>query len=262
MSEQAEPEKETSDTTDTPGDTILDVSSITKTFGGLVAVDEATFSIERGKTVGLIGPNGAGKTTLFNVMTGFLEPDSGTVELDGNDVTHLAPHEHTKMGMARTFQEVKPFGNMSVIDNIIVGGFIDTNSTDEAREIALEVIETVGLAHLADEPANELTLEERKRMELGRALATQPNLLLLDEIMAGLAEDEMNALISLIQDINEEEGITIIVIEHVMDAVMELSDRIVVLDDGAVIAEGSPEEISTNDRVIRAYLGERWEEQS
>lgn len=244
----------------TAGETILNVSEITKTFGGLVALDEATFSIERGKTVGLIGPNGAGKTTLFNVMTGFLEPDSGVVELNGSNVTNLPPHEHTKQGMARTFQEVKPFGNMSVLDNIIVGAFINTNSTDEAREIALDVLETVELADLAEESADELTLEERKRMELGRALATKPELLLLDEIMAGLAEDEMNDLMRLIEEISDQ-GTTVLVIEHVMDAVMALSDHIVVLDDGSVIAEGTPEEISNNERVIRAYLGERWEEQ-
>lgn len=244
----------------TAGDgTILSVSNVTKTFDGLVAVDDVSFDVERGESVGLIGPNGAGKTTLFNVVNGFLEPDTGTVQLNGNDVTNEAPHVHTRHGMSRTFQLVKPFGRMTVQENVMVGGFFNTRDRVAAQEAAESQLERLGLTHLRDTEAREISVIEKKQMELARALATEPEILLLDEIMAGLNEEEIERLLELLRRINDD-GVTIISIEHVMEAVMTISDRIIVLNEGSVIADGEPEAIASDDAVINAYLGSKYVE--
>jgi branched-chain amino acid transport system ATP-binding protein len=238
-------------------DTILSVSNITRTFGGLVAVDDVSFDISQGESVGLIGPNGAGKTTLFNVINGYLEPDNGTVELNGVDVTNEEPHVHTRHGMSRTFQLVKPFENMTVLENVMVGGFFETRDRNEAARRAEAQLERLDLSYLRDVDAENISVIEKKQMELARALATEPELLLLDEIMAGLNEEEIEELLGLLQQINDE-GVTLITIEHVMEAVMSISERIIVLNEGNVIADDRPEAVAQNDLVIDAYLGSEY----
>lgn len=241
----------------TGGETILSLSNITKTFGGLVAVDNVSFDVIRGEVVGLIGPNGAGKTTLFNVVNGFLEPDTGTVVLDGDDVTNEAPHVHTQQGMSRTFQLVKPFGRMTVMENVMVGAFFNTSDRSEAIALAETELERLDLSQLRDTEAREISVIEKKQMELARALATDPEILLLDEIMAGLNEQEIDRLLTLLNQINDD-GVTIISIEHVMEAVMSISDRIIVLNEGSVIADDEPKAVASDETVIHAYLGSEY----
>lgn len=241
-------------------ETILEIEHVTKRFGGLVAVDDVTFDIEAGSILGVIGPNGAGKTTLFNVINGFLEPETGAIHLDGADITHESPSVHAKNGMARTFQLVKPFGPLSVLDNVVVGGYLHTRSHSEAEERARERLEFLGLDEIADLPAQNITVAQKKKMELCRALATDPDVMLVDEIMAGLQQGERREILDALRRINDA-GTTIVLIEHVMDALMEISERIIVLNEGKLIADGTPDEISTNDEVIEAYLGESWKEQ-
>jgi branched-chain amino acid transport system ATP-binding protein len=237
--------------------TLLKVEGVTKRFGGLVAVNNVSLELPEGEILGLIGPNGAGKTTLFNVISGNYEPDHGQVFFNGADISKLPPHKVSQLGLVRTFQIVKPFATLSVVANVMVGAFLRTNRTRAAEQQAREVVEFVGLGRFADQPADSLTTAGRKRVELARALATQPRILLLDEVMAGLTPTESVALVELIRQIRER-GITILVIEHVMQAIMTLSDHIAVLHHGQLIAVGEPSEIATDDKVIEAYLGEEF----
>ena len=237
---------------------LFEAESLNKHFGGLTAVKDVGFRIEKGEIVGLIGPNGAGKTTIFNLITGFLLPNSGTVQYKGERITGLKPpHKVCIKHIGRTFQLVKPFKGMTVLENVMVGAFSRVRKTKEARQEAMQVLEFLGLWRHRDSLASSLTIADRKRLELGRALATKPELLLLDEVMAGLNPKETEEVIEIIRAISHR-GITLLVIEHVMKAIMALSHRIIVLHHGEKIAEGTPKEISRDKRVIDAYLGEEY----
>jgi branched-chain amino acid transport system ATP-binding protein len=233
---------------------LLQVNDASKHFGGLTAVNRVTFSLEEGEILGLIGPNGAGKSTLFNMISGYYRPDGGSVKFAGDDITGTPPHLVCQRGLVRTFQIVKPFANLTVAENVMVGSFLRRAKVQESNQRARQVLEFVGLSQYADQPANNLTTAGRKRLELARALATQPRLLLLDEVMAGLTPTESRDIVSLIQKIRES-GVTILVIEHVMKAIMALSDRVAVLHHGELIAIDTPVEITRNSEVITAYLG-------
>ncbi|MBW2031386.1 MAG: ABC transporter ATP-binding protein [Deltaproteobacteria bacterium] len=237
--------------------TILEVKGLTKAFGGLVAVNDLTFEMEKGEILGIIGPNGAGKTTLFNLVTGFCRPDKGAVFFNGEDITGLRPHEVCKRGLARTFQITQAFPNLTVLDNVRIGAYSHMTSGKEATAEALRILEFVGLWEKSNELASVLPIGHRKTLELARAMATRPELILLDEVVAGLNSKEANAMIENIRVI-QKQGVSVLLIEHVMKAIMSLSDRIVVLHYGEKIAEGKPEEISVNEKVIEAYLGEEY----
>jgi branched-chain amino acid transport system ATP-binding protein len=236
---------------------LLEVRGIGKRFGGLQAVRNLSFDMARGEVLGLIGPNGAGKTTVFHLLSGFLAPDGGDVRFDGRSLAGLKPHAICRLGLARTFQIVRPFPHLSVWENVRVGALARRPQMAEARRRAEAVIDQVGLGAKAGQPAGGLTLAERKRLELARALATEPTLLLLDEVMAGLNPTEIEAIVALIQGIHAA-GISILLIEHNMRAVMSLSHRIVVLSFGEKIVEGPPAAIANHPRVIEAYLGEEY----
>ena len=237
---------------------ILEGDGVTKYFGGLAAVSHVDFNVDQGEVVGLIGPNGAGKTTIFNLISGALVPRSGVIRFKGKKITGLKPHQICRMGVARTFQSVKVFANMPVLENVLLGSLFGTStgmsSADAVRE-ATELLEFMGLSAVRATPAKDLTLANQKRLEVARALATNPELLLLDELMAGLNPTEVAQAIELVTRIRDK-GITIFVIEHVMKAIMDISDRIIVLHHGEKIAEGTPKEIATNRTVIEVYLGE------
>ncbi len=233
---------------------MLQVSGLTKIFGGLRAVDDASLSVDAGRIVALIGPNGAGKTTLFACIAGFLPIDSGRVELLGQDITGLPVHQIARRGMVRTFQITQPFAKLSVHENIAVGAYQKFTRRAPAWEHARAVARQVGMEHLLAQPAADLTVAGRKRLELARALATSPRLLLLDEVMAGLNPSEILEIIAIIRKIRDS-GVTVLLIEHVMHAVMSLSDHIYVLSYGKIIAQGSPQEVVNNTAVIEAYLG-------
>jgi branched-chain amino acid transport system ATP-binding protein len=233
---------------------MLKVSGLTKIFGGLRAVDDASLSVEAGRIVALIGPNGAGKTTLFACIAGFMPVNSGRVEFMGEDITGLPVHQIARRGMVRTFQITQPFAKLTVHENIAVGAYQLFKHRDEAWAHARAVAEQVGMGHLLDQPAADLTVAGRKRLELARTLATGPKLLLLDEVMAGLNPSEIVEIIDIIRKIRDS-GVTVLLIEHVMHAVMSLSDDIYVLSYGKIIAHGSPQEVVTNTAVIEAYLG-------
>jgi branched-chain amino acid transport system ATP-binding protein len=239
------------------GGPLLEVRGIGKRFGGVQAVHDLSFEMTRGEVLGLIGPNGAGKTTVFNLLSGFLAPDGGEVRFDGRSLAGLKPHAVCQLGLVRTFQIVRPFPHLSVLDNVRVGALARRSQMAEARERAHAVVEQVGLGAKARQPAAGLTLAERKRLELARALATEPTLLLLDEVMAGLNPTEIEAIVGLVRSINAS-GISILLIEHNMRAVMTLSGRIVVLSFGEKIVEGPPAAIANHPRVIEAYLGEEY----
>jgi branched-chain amino acid transport system ATP-binding protein len=237
---------------------ILEGESVTKHFGGLAAVSRVDFHVDQGEVVGLIGPNGAGKTTLFNLISGALIPKPGAIRFKGENITGLKPHKICKMGIARTFQSVRVFANMPVLENVLLGSLFGTSnslsSADAARE-ATESLEFVGLSAVRATPAKDLTLANQKRLEVARALATKPELLLLDELMAGLNPAEVAQAMELVTGIRDQ-GITIFMIEHVMKAIMSVCDRIMVLHHGQKIAEGTPQEIATSKTVVEVYLGE------
>jgi branched-chain amino acid transport system ATP-binding protein len=235
---------------------LLEVQHVTQRFGGLVANRDISIKIERGELVGLIGPNGAGKSTLFNLIAGVMRPSEGRIRFDGEDVTAWPATTRCARGLARTFQVVKSFDTMSVIDNVIVGALVRTTATGEARSKASEVLEFTGLAHRAEALASELIPAEKRRLEVARALATAPKLLLLDEVMTGLTPSEAKRGVELVRNIRET-GVTVLMVEHVMEIVMPLVDRAIVLDLGRVICEGRPADVVRDEAVITAYLGKR-----
>jgi branched-chain amino acid transport system ATP-binding protein len=237
---------------------ILEGENVTKHFGGLAAVSDVSFAVEPGEVVGLIGPNGAGKTTLFNLISGALAPKAGAIRFQGQKIDGLKPNRICKMGLARTFQSVKVFGNLPVVDNILLGALFGTSgsmSRADATRAATEALAFVGLSALQDKPAKDLTLANQKRVEVARALATRPEMLLLDELMAGLNPTEVAQAMEMVTRIRGN-GITIFMIEHVMKAIMSVCDRIIVLHHGKKIAEGTPQEIATSKTVVEVYLGE------
>jgi branched-chain amino acid transport system ATP-binding protein len=236
---------------------ILQVSGISKRFGGLQALSDVTFDLPEGQILGLIGPNGAGKTTLFNVINGVYAPEKGRVIFKDEDVTGKEPYDLARRGLARTHQIVRPLNDMSVRENVMVGACFgrENRALNDASAIAQEVLEFVGLYDRADQLAGSLNVAQKKRLELARSLASRPFLMLLDEVLAGLNPSEITTMVETVQKIRQQ-GVTIIMIEHVMHAVMNVSDRIIVLDYGQQIAEGTPEEIANNERVIEAYLGD------
>jgi len=236
---------------------VLSIKKITKSFGGLVAVNEISLDLHEGEILGLIGPNGAGKTTLFNLISGYFPPDTGKITYKDKNIIGLRPNQMSQRGLTRTFQIVKPFEGLSVTDNVIVGALLRTNKVLQAEKEARQVIEFVGLGQFADHRSSSLTTSGRKRLELARALSTQAEVLLLDEVMAGLTPTESVQMVELIQSIRDR-GVTLLVIEHVMQAIMSLSDRVAVMHDGDLIAVGEPGEISKDAKVIKAYLGEEF----
>ena len=232
----------------------LVVRDLSKRFGGLRAVQDLAFSVKEGETVALIGPNGAGKTTSFNLITGFHRPDAGSVLAFGREVVGLRPHDICAYGLARTFQVARPFGGMSVLANVMTGAFLRDKNIEAARIVAREAIEFVGLGAKEHSAARDLTTIDQRRLEMARALATQPRILLLDEVMAGLNPSEIDQAVALVGKLSKR-GLTIVIVEHVMRAIMAVARHIVVLDHGQKIAEGGPSEIVANPDVIRAYLG-------
>lgn len=239
----------------TPGDTLLDIRNVSKRFGGLLALSDVSFSVKEGTIHGLIGPNGAGKTTLFNVIAGAFPPSSGSVHYRDEDITGVPSHKMAGLGIGRTFQIMKPFASMSVHENVRIATYGRTSSTEEATLEADRVIGMIGLEHWRDRSAGELPTAGRKRLELARALGLSPRLLLLDEVLAGLVPAERRPLIDLLKDIRAT-GVTMLLVEHVMQAVMALSDQIVVLHHGQMLAQGSPRDVIDDPRVVEAYLGE------
>ena len=233
---------------------ILEIENLTKNFGGLTAVNDLDLTIKKGEILALIGPNGAGKSTVFNCVAGVFPPSAGAIRFKGDSIGGEKPWNLARRGLARTFQIVKPFGPKTVLYNVMVGAFLRTGSTRVARDKAEEVLATLNLSHLRDQLAGTLTIADRKRLEIAKAMATDPELLLLDEVMAGLRPTEVDEMIGIIKGVRER-GMTVFVIEHIMRAVMALSDRVVVIQFGSKIAEGTPEAVTKDENVIKAYLG-------
>jgi branched-chain amino acid transport system ATP-binding protein len=233
---------------------MLDVSGITRRFGGLIAVSDASLAVREGEIVALIGPNGAGKTMLFSIVSGFIRPDAGTVAYRGEDITARPPHEICRLGLVRTFQVVQPFGRLSVRENIAVGAYLRCPDRADAMARAAEIAARLGMTALLDRPAAALTVAGRKRLEIARALATAPRLLLLDEVMAGLNPTEIDDVVGALRQVRDG-GVTILMIEHVMQAVGSLADRAYVLNQGRIIAEGAPGHLAGMPQVVEAYLG-------
>ncbi|MGH7277237.1 MAG: ABC transporter ATP-binding protein [Candidatus Rokuibacteriota bacterium] len=236
---------------------MLALEGVTKRFGGLTAVREMSLRVEEGDLLGIIGPNGAGKTTLFNVIAGFYRPEAGRIVFDGREITGRPPDEICRLGLTRTFQIVKPFGNLSVLENVMIGALTRIGSVATARAIAGQVVEFCNLGDFTALPAKSLPIALRKRLELARALATRPRLLLLDEVMSGVNPTELAGIIDLVRRIHAD-GVTLLVIEHIMAAIMRLAHRIVVLHHGEKLAEGPPAAIARNAKVVDAYLGEEF----
>lgn len=233
---------------------IIAVENVTRRFGGLLAVRNVSFTAQAGRITALIGPNGAGKTTLFSIISGFLEPSEGKVRYAGADVTGEPPHRLARRGIARTFQVVQPFAGLSVRENILVGAYLRHKGRAPALQATERVAREVGLSDMLDRPADTLTVAGRKRLELARALATEPKLLLLDEVLAGLNPSEIRDIVPVIRGLCDR-GITILMIEHVMQAVMRLSEHVFVLAEGSIIAEGTPAQVAADRAVVEAYLG-------
>jgi branched-chain amino acid transport system ATP-binding protein len=238
---------------------VLKVANISKSFRGLRAVRDASFEIPEGRINALIGPNGAGKTTIFNMVAGVYAPDSGSIHFHGAPIHGLRPDEICRAGIGRTFQIVKPFAGLSVLDNVMVGAFLKERSSAGAKAVSVSILEKLGLGAKRDQPASALTLPDRKRLEVARALATRPKLLLLDEVMAGLRPTECDQIVAVFKELNRAEGLTILLIEHVMRAVMALAQHVGVLHHGEVIARGTPEEVVRDKAVLECYLGEETE---
>jgi branched-chain amino acid transport system ATP-binding protein len=236
---------------------LLELSGIAKRFGGLEVIRRMDFGVRPGEIVGLIGPNGAGKTTIFNLVMGVHRPDSGRIVFDGTDITRAATEDICRHGIARTFQVVKPFGNLTTWQNVMVGAFLRVRRKREARAWAAETLKLAGLWPRRHDLARGLTIGLRKRLEVARALATRPRLLLLDEVMGGLNPTEVQSMIALVREV-QAQGVTVLIIEHVMAAVMSLSDRIIVLHHGEKIAEGPPAHVARHPDVVQAYLGEEY----
>jgi branched-chain amino acid transport system ATP-binding protein len=236
---------------------ILELTKVRKSFGGIKAVEEFSLSVEEGEILGLIGPNGAGKSTLFNCIAGVFPPTSGEIVFRGEKINNQKPWDLCRKGLARTFQIVKPFATRSVLYNVMVGAFATTDKRVEAERRALEVLRHLQMEGLKDMRAGNLTIADRKRLEIAKALATRPKLLLLDEVMAGLRPTEVDEMVAIIKRLREA-GMTIFVIEHIMRAIMALSDRIAVLQFGTKIAEGPPQEVAHDERVVKAYLGDEY----
>ena len=235
---------------------LLQVRGLSKSFRGLKAVSNAAFEVPGGSIVALIGPNGAGKTTCFNMIAGVFPPDSGEIVFDGKKIQGIRPDQVCVAGIGRTFQIVKPFAGLSVLDNVMVGSFLKEKTAQGARAVAMEVLKKLHLDAKAELPASSLTLPDRKRLEVARALATRPKLLLLDEVMAGLRPTECDEIVAIFRDLNRADGLTILLIEHVMRAVMALAQKVVVLHHGEIIASGTPNEVVRNQAVLDCYLGE------
>jgi branched-chain amino acid transport system ATP-binding protein len=240
--------------------TLLRVKSVSRRFGGVRALDDISFDMQVGEILGLMGANGAGKTTLFSIIAGNIPPSTGEIWFDEHRIDGLGPHRVSRLGVARTFQIVRPFANMTVLENVTVGALYgrgQTKSQPRAREQSMQILDEVGLADRADVLASALTLADRKRLEVARALATEPRLLLLDEVLAGLNATEARDALDLLRQLRKSRSLSIIVIEHVMKALMQLSERIIVLHDGSKVMEGIPAEVANDPRVIKAYLGEK-----
>lgn len=235
---------------------LLEARHITKAFGAFKAVDDASVGVEKGEILGLIGPNGAGKSTFFNCLTGDILPTSGLVMLEGQDVTRMTQEQRARLGLARSFQVPLTFESMTVLENVMIGAFLRTSNTARARAKAEAVIAQVGLGDLAMSPAKSLGTPGRKRLEIARALASEPKILLLDEAMAGLTPTEVRKAIELVRQIHGM-GITLVIVEHIMEVIISLASRVIVFHQGKEIARGTPKEVTANERVIEAYLGRR-----
>lgn len=235
--------------------TLLEAKGLTKRFGGLVAVNNLSLTVEKGQIVALIGPNGAGKTTAFNMISGFYKPNEGEVFFDGQNITGLRPDQVCKLGLARTFQVVKPFPELSALDNVMVGAYSRTNDNHIAREKSREILDFLGMGGMEKQLAGSLPIAGRKRLEIAKALATDPKIILLDEAMAGLRPKETDEIIELVRKISQQ-GVSLLLVEHVMRVIMSLADRIVVVHHGEKLAEGEPRAIVQDKAVIDAYLGE------
>ncbi|WP_349369076.1 ABC transporter ATP-binding protein [Salinarimonas sp.] len=232
----------------------LRAEAVTVRFGGNVAVNDVSLDLAPGEILGLIGPNGAGKTTLFNALTGYVVPESGRVSLFERDITRLAPHERARAGCGRTFQTERPFEELTVLENVLVPAFLREPRRAGAERLARETLEQVGLGDRADQPAGDLNLARRRRLELAKALATRPRVLFLDEVMAGLNPPALREMIAFVAELSRQ-GLAILMVEHIMEAIVELSDHVIVMASGAKIAEGPPEAVMRDERVIEAYLG-------
>jgi branched-chain amino acid transport system ATP-binding protein len=232
----------------------LRADAVSVSFGGVAAVSNVSLRLGGGEILGLIGPNGAGKTTLFNALTGFVTLDSGKVSMFGSDVTRLPPYRRTRLGMGRTFQTDRPFEELTVLENVLIPAFLTHPTRRAAERLALEVLDEVELADRAGQPAMDLNLARRRRLELAKALAVKPKILFLDEIMAGLNPPALREMISFVRGLSGR-GLAVLMVEHIMEAIIELSDHVIVLASGEMIAEGTPEQVTSNERVIEAYLG-------